>query len=478
MGRWAIWVMLACGAFLFSATAQGQSVVPPVANILASTPPEPHQGGDAAVNRPEILHLLVGRSMVLSSPLPIRRVSVADANIADVAALSPTQILVSGKSPGGVSIVLWGESESSQAYELYVDVDVLGLNQRIRQTYPNEDIRVEASKDVVMLLGQASSKDEADRIYQSILAIAPKALNLLQTPPPPPEGQILLEVKFAEVDRAAISQFGFNFISLPGGSNTTLGVTGTQQFGPVQLQQSGSSTGTSSSGNSLSQPNISLSDILNIFVFRPDLNLGATIKALQDKNLLQILAEPNLLTESGKEANFLAGGEFPIPVVQGGAVGSAPTVTIVFKKFGVSLDFLPELSSDGMVHLKVSPEVSALDFTNAVTVSGFFIPAISTRRVETQVELRDGQSFAIAGLVDDRVTEVMNRIPYLSNIPLLGQIFRSHSTTKSNTELLVLVTPRIVNPIPAGAPLPRINFPEPFLQLEAPKGRQEPPIKK
>src|SRR5206468_10059739 len=167
-----------------------------------------------------------------------------------------------------------------------------------------------------------------------------------------------------------------------------------------------------------------------------------TIRALEQKNLLQILAEPNVMALDGTEASFLAGGEFPFPVVQGG--GALTTVTIMFKEFGVRLNFTPQVMTDGAIRLKVAPEVSALDFANALTVSGFLVPAISTRRAQTQVELRDGQSFAIAGLMDNRLTEIGSKVPGLGNIPILGTFFKSRATNRSNTELLVTVTPRLV----------------------------------
>ncbi len=182
------------------------------------------------------------------------------------------------------------------------------------------------------------------------------------------------------------------------------------------------------------------------FCSGPDLNLAATIKALQENNVLEILAEPNLLTASGKDASFLAGGEFPFPVVQSsGGQGSFPTVTIQFKEFGVRLNFTPTLMDNGMIHMKLKPEVSALDFTNALTLQGFVIPALSTRRVESEVNLKDGQSFAIAGLVDNRVTEILEKVPGIGDLPIIGKLFRSKSVTKSRTELLVIVTPRIVH---------------------------------
>lgn len=425
----------------------------------------------------EQLHLLVGRSLVISSPRRLRRVSIADPAIADAVILSPTQVLMNGKTPGGVSVVFWDETEHSQVYDLSVDLDIAGLRQRLREVFPEEPVRVEAAKDVVTLAGRVSSKDVADRIYQLAAAVMPKVVSLLEVPARPQRGEILLEVKFAEVDRSALSQFGFTLISVPGTTTRTFAITGTEQFSQIGLQSL--QTGTSGSGaNNLSQTNLTLSDLLNIFVFRPDVNLGAAIRALQQKNLLQILAEPNLLTETGKEATFLAGGEFPFPVIQGGAAGTIPTVTVQFKEFGVRLTFTPELTEDGQIHLKVRPEVSALDFTNALTISGFFIPAISTRRVETQVELRDGQSFAIAGLVDDRVTRVTNKVPGLGDLPVLGELFRSRSLNKTKTELLVLVTPRIVHPLTPSEVPPGPGFLQKPLPPAAPEPEKKPAPKK
>jgi pilus assembly protein CpaC len=368
------------------------------------------------------------------------------------------QILVSGKTPGGVSLVLWNEADQSQTFELFVDLDILGLSQKIREVFPQEPVRVEASKDLVMLSGRVSSKAVADKIVQVVSAVNPKVISLIEVPTPPKPGEVLLEVKFAEIDRGALNQLGFNFFSVPGSTSRTLAFTGTEQFGPAALP----SFQTDGKGN-LQNLNVTFSDLLNLFIFRPDINLGTAIKALQNKNLLQILAEPNLLTQSGKEANFLAGGEFPFPVVQGGAAGSVPTVTIQFREFGVRLSFTPEIIEEGKIHLKVRPEVSALDFSNALQLSGFTIPALSTRRVEAEVELEDGQSFAIAGLVDDRVTKVLNKVPGLGDIPILGQLFRSSSNNKTKTELLVVVTPHRVKPYAAGQPIPGLQYPDRFL---------------
>jgi pilus assembly protein CpaC len=200
--------------------------------------------------------------------------------------------------------------------------------------------------------------------------------------------------------------------------------------------------------------------VLNVFLFRPDIHLGAMIQALQARNVLQILAEPNLMALSGQKASFLAGGEFPFPIVQPSQ--GFNSVTIQFKPFGVKLDFSGIVQDDNTLRLHVSPEVSTLDFTNALTLSGFVVPAISTRRAETEIELKDGQSFGIAGLLDRRATTQLSKVPGIGDVPILGQLFRSRSINKSNTELLVLVTPRIIDPVrnPTGAPVePKLAVP-------------------
>jgi pilus assembly protein CpaC len=215
--------------------------------------------------------------------------------------------------------------------------------------------------------------------------------------------------------------------------------------------------------------------LLNLFLFRPDLNLGATIQDLQERNILQILAEPNVMTETGKEASFLAGGEFPFPVVQ--PSGGTSVVTIQFREYGVRLTFTPTIMENGIIHLKVRPEVSALDYSNSVTIAGFTIPALSTRRVESEMDLSDGQSFAIAGLVDDRVTTLLSKVPGIGDLPVIGQLFRSKSFTKSKTELLILVTPRIVKPLSAGEVPAGPKFPTPFLAPDKMDGTSQPAAK-
>jgi len=274
----------------------------------------------------------------------------------------------------------------------------------------------------------------------------------------------MLQVKFAAIDRVALTQIGFNMFST---NPKMVGVTSTEQFAAPRFSQlQPTSTGQT----------VNFSDLLNLFAFRPDLNIGATIKALQEHDLLQILAEPNLITVEGKEASFLAGGSFPFPTITttptGG--GTAPVVTVQFKPFGVKLEFTPTVTPQGSIDLKVAPEVSSLDFANAVTLQGFVIPALAQRRAETEVILKDGESFAIAGLIDNRVIETLMKVPGLGDLPILGKIFRSRSTQKSTDELLVVVTPHFVRALTPEEKAKLPDMPVTFLPAVPPAGAKKP----
>ncbi len=437
--------------------APAQNATPPAPQPAQQAPTPVPANAPMEAEAPQTLHLLVGRSIVITSPARIKRVSIADPTVAEAIVVSTNQVLVNGRTPGGVSLIVWDETDQSQSFELSVEIDEHGQIQKIREVFPNEDVHLDTSRDVVMLSGKISSKEIADKILEIVKGVTPKVTSLMQVPTTP-NGEILLQVRFAEVNRALISQFGINILGLPGGKN--IGTISTQQFAPPQLTtQNGVST-TPSTGSALG-----ISDLLNIFIFRPDINLAATIKALQEQNVLEILAEPNLMTESGKDASFLAGGEFPFPILQStGGGGGFAGITIQFKEFGVRLNFTPTLTPDGLIHLKVKPEVSSLDFTNALTLQGFVIPALATNRVESDMSLTDGQSFAIAGLMDNRVTEQMQKIPGIGDIPILGKLFTSKTLNRSKNELVIVVTPHIVHPVPVGEPTPNLKYPDPFLQ--------------
>jgi pilus assembly protein CpaC len=451
---------------LLAQSSQAPSNPPPAAPAATAQEPAPSQSQEGA--EPQTLHLLVGRSLVITSPSRIKRISLADPDIAETLVVSPTQVLVNGKKPGGVSLLIWDESDQSQAFEVSVDIDVLGLSQKIHEVFPAENVHIDTSKDTVILTGKISSSAVADKILEVVKAAAPKVTSMMEVPPAP-TGEILLQVRFAEVDRSAFQTFGFNILST--GVGKTIGSIGTGQFGPTNSWQISDTFPVRGPQPQVAETfsTTQTATALNIFLFNPNIHLGVAIEALQSRNLFQILAEPNLMTESGKEATFLAGGEFPYPSVQSfGGAASTPAITVQFKEFGIRLSFTPVLLADGTIHLKVKPEVSTLDFSNAVTIAGFTLPALSTRRVESDMNLSDGQTFAIAGLVDNRITEVFNKIPGIGDVPVLGHLFHSRSYNRSKNELLVIVTPHVVRPLTPDQVPHGPNYPMPFLDQVAP----------
>jgi len=385
-------------------------------------------------------------------------VLVGNPAIVTTATTAPNEVVVTATAPGSSSVVLWQENNQSRIIEVFSDVDVSLLREAIERNFPGEAIEAEAEEGRIVLTGRASSAAVADQIGKMGAPFSKDIVNSIRLGLPRRQKQVLLKVLFAQVDRAKLTNFGINLLST--GAANTIATVSTQQFSAPQLVSSGSSGGSSGGGSSLGSSTIGLSDLLNIFIFRRDINLGATIRDLQQQNILEILAEPNLLAASGEPASFLAGGELPYPVVTGAA--GQTTVTVQFKPFGIKLDFTGTIEDDDTIRLKVLPEVSSLDFANAVVISGFTLPAIATRHAETIVDLRDGQSFGIAGLLDQRTTSQFSKVPGIGDLPVIGQLFRSRSVTKSNSELVVIVTPTIVDPagLPAGAPeLPKMPVP-------------------
>lgn len=435
-------------SFVNVAAGQQTEGQPPVA------PEPPAQSGQ---DSPTNLLLTVGKSVVIDNALPLERVSVGFGDIAEGTAISPHQLLLNAKTPGVTSLIIWQEGGTRRFFDITVvasnslaDRRIDGIKRELERELPGQSVNLSFENETVFLRGTVKDVASADRAV-SIAATLGKTVNLLYVDVPPPEAQILLRVKFASVDRSTRTQLGLNILST--GAANTVGSATTQQFsapGFSPLQSNSALTTT-------------VSDALNLFFFRSDLNLGATIEALQVKGLLQILAEPNVLAQNGKPASFLAGGEFPFPTVSSGT-GGTPMVTIQFREFGVRLNFIATITPRGTIHLEVAPEVSALDFTNGLSVSGFIVPALTTRKLNTQVELNEGQSFAIGGLLDNRTTDTLEKIPFIGDIPLLGKLFQSKSVSKQNTELIVIVTPELVRPIPAGQPVFELKYPTPFLK--------------
>jgi pilus assembly protein CpaC len=398
----------------------------------------------AAQSEGQALHVFVGKSVVINLQSPVTRILSSNPAVIDTLATSPTQVVVEGKAAGNSSLILWDATGHSQMLDVTVDVNISRLRTMLEQTYPGQPIEVQSDGAHLLLTGTVSDAKIADDIAKVAGQYSQGVVNSL-TVAPVHEEQILLEVKFAEVDRTKLQQFGINFFST--GATNTIGAVSTQQFSPPALATTGAS-GTGTAGTST----LNVSDLLNIFAFRPDINFGATIRDLEGKSVLQILAEPNLLALNGQKASFLAGGEFPVPVVQGGT--NVGVVTIQFRPFGVRLDFTAFVGKDKVIRLHVAPEVSTLDFANAAIISGFTVPALSTRRAETEIELKDGQSFGIAGLLDNRAQVQLSKIPGIGDIPILGNLFRSRTVNRSNTELVVLVTPRVVDPVKLDNPPP------------------------
>ncbi len=408
-------------------------------------------GQETAVET-QTLHVLVGKSLVINLESRLRRVLVSNPNTVEAITTTPSQVVVTGRNVGTSSLILWDEAGRSRMLDVMVDLDTAALRDGIQLAFPDEPIMVQADGDRLIISGAVSNPAVMEAVMKMATSVSKTVLNSMSVADPPHERQILLEVKFAEVDRTKLDQFGFNLFST--GTLNTPGTLSTQQFGPPTGGAGGQTEISGVIGAPLtgSETAVSITDLLNIFLFRPDLNLGATIRSLQQKNILQILAEPNLLAMNGKPAQFLAGGEFPFPVVQGGTNFTA--VTIQFRPFGVRLEFTGYIQKDDVIRLQVAPEVSTLDFTNALTISGFVVPAVSTRRAETEIELRDGQTFGIAGLIDQRTQALLSKIRGIGDIPILGHLFRSKNISRSRAELMVLVTPRIVDPVRAPDKLP------------------------
>jgi pilus assembly protein CpaC len=393
-----------------------------------------------------------GKTRLLDMPVNIERVAIAAPETAEAVPVSARSLMINGKAPGETSLVVWLTDGSRREYNLDVKINASRIDaakDQIDREF-GSGVQLTVDNGSVYLTGRVRDLYEADRALSIATALG-RVINLLKIETPPQERQILLKVRFADVDRSKSLQLGVNFFGAPHGIpfNTTTGQSAPTTIGT--LPAAGAPT------------TFSLSDTLNLLLFDPHFNVGATLQALAAQNILQILSEPNLLAMNGKEASFVSGGEFPFPTLQGGGAGIGQ-VTVSFREFGIRLHFLPTITPRGTIRLHVTPEVSSLNYANALTVSGSTVPALSTRRVETEIELQSGQSFAIAGLLDNETTEALSKIPGLSDIPLLGKLFTSKSITKSNSELIVIVTPELVEPIPAGQPTPDLTRPDSFIE--------------
>jgi pilus assembly protein CpaC len=400
--------------------------------------------------------LTAGRSTVVETDFDVTRIAVTNPAVADAVVVQPREILIDGKGSGTVSLIVWGAARREQ-YDVVVEKEVTNLQQQLQQLFPGEDIRVNASDEAIILSGQVSSNPVMLRAGEIAQATSAKArvINMLQLPGGAESQQVILQVRFAEVNRRALTELGSTLFTGPTGYKDFIARSSTQQFAAPDFDNL---SRTEDNGQVDVSGEITFSDFLNLFVFNTKYNIGGVVKALQSTGFFQSLAEPNLIAYNGREASFLAGGEIPVPVVQ----GSTGTVTVDYKEFGIRLTFRPTIAGD-VIRLTVRPEVSALDFGNGITLSGFRIPALTTRRAETEVELRDGQSFVIAGLLDNLTQDNASAVPVLSKLPIIGNLFKSKSERAERTELMVLITPRLVRALDPDEVPPLPTRPREFL---------------
>ena len=417
----------------------------------------------------QVVRLRVGHSKVLRTPFALTRISVADPDVADLILISEREIYINGLAPGVTNVTMWGKSRFTSA-TVTVEADLTLLKEKLHQILPKEKIGVEAAGDSIVLSGEVTGPVAQSTALSLALPYAggkkDKVVNLMHVGG---VQQVMLSVRVAEINRTIAERIGINMVVLTGTGD--FGVSMINSLAPISnlVRSFGGSGFTQGIGS-------------NITAIGGWTAAGALwtmfLDLLKQQNLGRVLAEPNLVTTSGQKASFLAGGEFPIPVPQSG-IGGAATITIEYKKFGVQLDFTPTVLNDNKIAMKVHPIVSQLDFALAIQVGGVSVPGLATREMDTHVEVQDGQTFAIAGLLQDTSRNIINKFPVLGDIPVLGALFRSTQYQKNETELVALVTPHLVKPMaPGKARLPDDKYVEPndidVYLLGLDQGRQKP----
>jgi len=378
----------------------------------------------------------VNKTSVITTRQPYKQVSIGQPEVADVNPVGPTSILVTAKKQGVTQLIVWDEQGRSQQVDVIVEFDPQTLQEQLDANFPGAKITATSAGGGIVLRGRVPNLQAAEQAVALASAYAERVLNFMEV-----SGgqQVMLQVRFAEVSRSATNALGVNLAYSDGNS---FGASNIGQVNPFSVA-AGALAG------SAVNPAVTVFGRAQI----GDTTIDFFINALRQNNLLRILAEPNLIAMSGQEANFLAGGEFPIPVTQSGDTGGGNAITIEYREFGVRLKMVPVVLGDGRIRLKVAPEVSDLDFTTAVRFGGFVVPGLTSRKLETTVELGDGQTFAIAGLLNNSITATKDVTPVLGDMPLLGALFRSVRYQRKETELVVLVTPRLVDALnPADVP--------------------------
>jgi len=399
------------------------------------------------------VQLTAGRSTVISTDFDVTRIAVTSPDVADAVVVQPREILIDGKKPGTVSLIVWGSSSRTQ-YNIVVEQPTTSLEQQLHTLFPGEDVTVGTNEGATILSGRVSNTNVMLRMGEIATASMPKSqiINLLQVPGGSESQQVMLQVRFAEVNRRLLTEAGLGLFVT---RNRVLARSTTQQFAAPTFE------------DEAGHDKLVFSDFLNLFFWDRKTGIGGVMRALESTGAFQSLAEPNLIAYNGQEASFLAGGEFPVPVVS----GVTGQVSVIFKEFGIRLNFTPTIAGDA-IRLKVRPEVSTLDFPNGITLSGFRIPALTTRRAETVVELKDGQSFAIAGLLDNISQTDRAAVPILGSLPIIGPLFKSKAKRAEQTELMVLITPRLVRALDPDEVPPLPTSMQPFIKKSGAQGDQ------
>jgi pilus assembly protein CpaC len=388
------------------------------------------QGQRVVTQAERVISVTKGGSALLVNPVPIARFSVGDPGVAEATVVSPTEVILNGKGLGTTTLFVWDNSSQVRVYSVEVTADAPGLERYLRSLLPDEDIQVTASGNSITLSGTVKDPNTVERATQIAQGTGARVIDNLIAPP---AVQVLLKVRFAEVNRTALRDWS----------------TRLRTLNPQDLSDNGNWSGATEPSSS--------TNTIEFLLDSGNSEVEALVQAAVAKGDLRTLAEPNLLTLPGKEAYFLAGGEFPYPTVQS---GNSSSISIVFKEFGIKLRFTPTIARNGAIRLAVKPEVSTLDFANGLVIAGFEIPSLRTRRAETEVELREGQHLTVAGLLDNESTRNLTKIPILGDIPILGELFKSRALRQRRTELVVIVTPQLVMAsdtaptVPTGEPGP------------------------
>lgn len=410
----------------------------------AASAPTPLKLTVSDVATPEqVIRVAANKSVMVDFSQPIREVRVAKGDIAEVAAVTPRQILVTGRSFGTTQMIVWLSESDQRVFDIAVDIDVDRLVASLRLAVPRANVRAHAVMDSVVLTGTVPDAEAAQRVMEISNLYARSVVNHLKVAG---VQQVLLRCTVAEVNKRAVRQLGFNGWIAGDNLHDFFGVSNLNNINPSNIGAAGSAPVTSNIPFVTDEDGIPIRGSTTLSFGFPRVQMQVFMQALRENGLLRVLAEPNLVTVNGSEANFLAGGEFPIPVPQDSGSGGT-TITIEYREFGVRLRFTPAVLSEGVIRLQVAPEVSEPDYSSAVTIGGFIVPGLVQRRVETTVELGNGQTFAIGGLLSERVRGVSRKVPALGDVPVLGALFSSVEYQQEETELVVLVTPELVEPV-------------------------------